>query len=136
MNTKNTAPKSVGRPSFNIKFPAGAFTIKELHALNPQAKWSLTIRQHVQKKLLSGWLSKLPETRPTGGVGKPADLFIRTAMLNAINARKAARAARAAMNETPVAVDEVTTETVPATTEEVAVESFAGVTEDRAEVAF
>jgi hypothetical protein len=102
---KNTTPKPVGRPALDIKFPAGAFTINELHALNPQAKWSLTIRQHVQKQLKAGWLTKLPKTRPTGGVGKPADLFIRTAMFKAAGARKAARAA---LNETPVAVDVVT----------------------------
>ena len=90
---KNTTPKPVGRPALDIKFPAGAFTINELHSLNPQAKWSLTIRQHVQKQLKVGWLSKLPKTRPTGGVGKPSDLFIRTAVLKGIEARKAARSA-------------------------------------------
>ena len=91
MNTKNTVPKPVGRPSFTITYPRGAFTIKDLHASNPQAKWSLTIRQHVVKALKAGFLSKLPKTRPTGGVGKPADLFIRTAVLKAIEARKAAK---------------------------------------------
>lgn len=92
MNTKNTAPKSVGRPAFTITYPRGAFTIKELHAANPQAKWALTIRQHVEKSLESGFLSKLDRKEVTGKVGKPADLFIRTAVLKAIEARKAAKA--------------------------------------------
>jgi hypothetical protein len=92
MNKKNTAPRSVGRPSLTLKFPAGAFTVKELHALNPQAKWPLTIRQHIDKQLKVGFLSKMDRKEETGKVGKPADLFIRTAVLRAVEARKAAKA--------------------------------------------
>lgn len=121
MNTKNTAPKSVGRPAFTIKFPTGAFTIKGLHALNPQAKWALTIRQHVEKEVESGFITKLDRKEVTGKVGKPSDLYIRTSVYKAIEARKAAKAAKGGTPTEAPAVVEVSLE-APETVAEVPAE--------------
>lgn len=101
--TKSSTPKSVGRPAFNLKFPRGAFTIAQLFELNKATvKWSLTIRQHVEKELAKGFLTKLTETVKTGKVGKPAHKFIRTAVLAGVKARKEGATPTKSPTEVPV----------------------------------
>lgn len=87
---KTKAPRSVGRPAFKLKWPAGVFTIGQAYELNKATvKWPLTIRQRVDKELASGFLVKLDTTVKTGKVGKPAFKYLRASVQRSILARKA-----------------------------------------------
>lgn len=130
MNTKNIskstkAPRSVGRPSFKITYPRGAFTINQLFELNKTTvKWPLTVRQHVEKQIAGGFLTLLDSTVKTGKVGKPAFRYIRTAVAKSIEARKATKAsgpvgpgvveAPTVVAETAIPLTEVPAESLPA----------------------
>jgi hypothetical protein len=75
---KNRKNRSVGRPSFQLVYPRGEFTINALIKNNPDV-CSLTCRQHVSKGLRAKLIRRLKETVDSGTVGKPAFKYVPTA---------------------------------------------------------
>lgn len=122
-NTKNETktPGKVGRPAAELTYPRGAFTINELFEANKdKVKWPLTVRQHVEKQVKAGFLSKLPDTEKTGKVGKPAFRYMRSAVLAGIEARKAKSETEGSTpSETPVQAEAPVEVTNPAPVVEV-----------------
>lgn len=90
MNTKNNkSVRPVGRPSAELKYPRGAFTVKDLFELNKgTVKWELTVRQHVEKQVESHFLTKLENTVQTGKPGRPNFKYIRTSVWKGVQDRK------------------------------------------------
>jgi hypothetical protein len=125
--TETKSSKGPGRPEFTLKYPRGAFTVKELHQFNRENHpeiCELTVRSHIEKRLVEGFLTKIDPVK-TGKPGQPSRRYIRTAMKAAAEARSAARSAarssektdgdNAATTEIPV-VDVSLTETPVAET--------------------
>ena len=77
----------VGRPAYVLNFPRGAFTYADAFAANPKV-CKLTVRNRVNEKVGEKFLTRLDRTVKTGEPGKPAFLFIRTAMALAAEARR------------------------------------------------
>jgi hypothetical protein len=80
---KNNKVSQVGRPSFQLKYPRGAFTVNDLIEVNPKV-CALTCRQHVSKGLRSKFLKKMKETVQSGKAGKPAFKYIQAKVLAGI----------------------------------------------------
>ena len=101
--------RGVGRPKFELTYPRGAFTVKDLAAANPKV-CTLTVRKHIEEQLAGKFLTQLAETVKTGKVGKPAFRYIRSAV---VAGRKAAKATKPATAEAPAtpAVEVPVTET-------------------------
>lgn len=100
-----TETRSVGRPSVNLIFPRGAFTVNQLAALNPNV-CTLTVRKKIDAGVDDKFLTLLKETVKTGVVGKPAFRYIRTAVHKGL---KAARKSREAGIDTTIDVPVNTT---------------------------
>jgi hypothetical protein len=109
----------VGRPAFDLKYPRGTFTYADAFALNPEV-CKLTVRNHVDEKVAENFLTKLDKTVKTGKPGKPAFLFIRTAMAKAAEARRKPSAETPVVPEGVAEVAVSVNETVPATEDVVA----------------
>lgn len=89
---KTKTPNPVGHPYAEIKYPRGAFTINELHALNKEnVKAQLTIWKHVKTHVADNFLTKLDDTVHTGKRGKPATKYIRTAVWKAMDIARKSR---------------------------------------------
>lgn len=76
---KNRKNRGVGRPTFELVYPRGEFTINDLIKNNPKV-CSLTCRQHVSRGLRSKLIKRLKETVDSGTVGKPAFKYVPTAL--------------------------------------------------------
>lgn len=121
-NTKNeTASKGPGRPKAEVKLPRGnKFTIAQIHEANPGVKAMLTIRNAVKDMVDSGILVKSEDVIKRDGPGRPTELFVRKAVLNAAKANlKKAKApkltpATPAVDMTPAPVAAPATEPVTA----------------------
>ena len=116
---KKQKTKSVGAPRKVLTFPRGKFTQKEMEAVN-EGVCSLTVRNGILREVKSGVITLLPEKqRVKGQVGKPSNVFIRTAVLNGYKSRLAETPISTEV-ETPV-MSEVPVESVGEPTPEVVV---------------
>lgn len=80
--TKQGTKQGAGRPPLKLKFPGGKFTVNSLNELNPEV-CRLTIINHIKREIKTGEVTKLTETRKPDGPGRPSELFVRTARMEA-----------------------------------------------------
>lgn len=65
-----------GRPRKELKYPvAGKFTVNDLVPLNKHIECRLSIYTRIGELVKKGVLRYTGKTEPTGGVGKPLDIF-------------------------------------------------------------
>lgn len=103
-----------GRPTFPVNLPsANEFTINDLAEANPHITCRLTLYTKRNKLVKSKVIQLTKKTVPTGGVGKPLAVYVKTAHLARCKAAyKAALTRKAATAPQPVT--DATTESVPA----------------------
>lgn len=74
---KNATKGTPGRKPVDVKRPTTTkpYTIADVMALNPTIKCRVTIDKRVKEWVKTRVVARTKDTRPTGGVGKPATLF-------------------------------------------------------------
>lgn len=125
-----TPTRKAGRPEKELQWPRGIFTVEDLYELNrgPRGKGrrpqvcKLTVRQHIDRKLESGWLTQV-EPLKTGKPGKPASRFIRSTVKAGLDARSAGKTDEVPSGFAPAVVEAPLTEAVSVPVEVVPVET-------------
>jgi hypothetical protein len=96
-NTKTEkVANKVGRPLSIVRFPRGAFTIKEACTLNQhvckkEGSRYIIIRKHILLAVSSGKLCRLPQPAKPEGKGAPSDRYMSSAAYAASKANLAKR---------------------------------------------